>query len=329
MYKAIRFCLSFTRKRESSISMESQDFMYFRKTFMRHRWLQGLFFCLCLVTNANASEDRAFFWKVESKTATVYMLGSIHFADESFYPLRGEIEQAFKSSDYLVVELDANSISADAYRKQVAERGSYSGADTIKNHLSRQTFKKLSEYLEKMGIPIETVEKQKPGMMMLTLSALEVMKLGLDPKMGIDLHFLNKAEGNKARGNKKILELETLDEQFAIFMDFPDGELLLKEVFYSMDESEEFMEDMIRWWKQGDEKKMNALLFEDAIDEYPGFASIYENLFYSRNVKMAGAINGYLKTKGSYFVVVGAGHLIGEKGIVRLLEKTGHNVKRL
>ena len=39
---------------------------------------------------------------------------------------------------------------------------------------------------------------------------------------------------------------------------------------------------------------------------------------------MAGKIDGYLKKpKMPYFVVVGAGHLIGNKGIVRLLERKG------
>jgi uncharacterized protein YbaP (TraB family) len=291
--------------------------------------IQSLFFSFCLIAYAAASEDKAFFWKAESETATVYMLGSIHFADESFYPLRDEIEQAFRNSEHLVVELDAESISAEEYQRQVAEKGSYAGADTIENHVSRDTFQKLSSYLKKMGVPIKAVEKQKPGMMVLTLTALEVMRLGLDPKLGIDLHFLNQARSDTTGRNKKILELETLDEQFAIFLNFPDGELLLEETFYSINESEGLVDEMVTIWKQGDEKKMNELLFEDAVRDYPGFASIYESLFYSRNVKMANAIQSYLEKRGRYFVVVGAGHLVGEKGIIRLLEKGGYEVGRL
>jgi uncharacterized protein YbaP (TraB family) len=296
---------------------------------MVKKFLQGFFCCLCLVANATASEDRAFFWKVESETATVYMLGSIHFADESFYPLREEIARAFRVSNYLVVELDAESISADEYRRQVAEQGSYSGTDTIKNHVSRDTFQKLGEYLKKTGVPIKVVEKQKPGMLVLTLTALEAMRLGLDPKLGIDLHFLNQARAGRVGRKKTVLELETLEGQLAIFMNFPEGELLLKEAFYSMDESEKFLEEMLTAWKQGDEKKMNGLLFEEAIKDYPGFATIYESLFYKRNKKMTSAIKRYLKQKGTYFVVVGAGHLIGEKGVTRLLEKAGYKVGRL
>ncbi|MCK4705950.1 MAG: TraB/GumN family protein, partial [Gammaproteobacteria bacterium] len=48
-----------------------------------------------------------------------------------------------------------------------------------------------------------------------------------------------------------------------------------------------------------------------------------------RNVKMTGSIKSYLKQKGRYFVVVGAGHLIGDKGIVQLLQNAGYRITRL
>lgn len=296
---------------------------------MAYKILQAIFFSLCLIVNAAASNDKAFFWKVESKTATVYMLGSIHFADKSFYPLRKEIEQAFSDSNYLVVELDAESIDPEIYQLQIEKHGSYPEGETIKDHVSNEAYRKLVEYLKKAGVPIKAVEKQKPGMLVLTLSILEVMRLGLDPSMGVDAYFLNRAKMNGPRQKMKILELETLDEQLAIFMNFPDGELLLKETFYSMGDSEGVLDKMISIWKQGDEEKMNALLFGEAVRDYPVFASIYESLFYSRNKKMTNAVKGYLKSQGNYFFVVGAGHLIGNEGIVHLLEESGHKVERL
>ena len=32
----------------------------------------------------HAFDDKALFWQVQSDTATIYLLGSIHYADESF-----------------------------------------------------------------------------------------------------------------------------------------------------------------------------------------------------------------------------------------------------
>ena len=73
---------------------------------------------------------------------------------------------------------------------------------------------------------------------------------------------------------------------------------------------------------------MAELLFVEAINENPAYIKIYEKLFFERNIKMTNKILSYLKSSESYFVIVGAGHLIGEKGIVRLLEKKGYEVTR-
>jgi uncharacterized protein YbaP (TraB family) len=51
-------------------------------------------------------------------------------------------------------------------------------------------------------------------------------------------------------------------------------------------------------------------------------------LFYARNNKMTVKIDDMLKQQGSTFVVVGSGHLIGEKGIVIALKEKGYDVER-
>ena len=43
---------------------------------------------------------------------------------------------------------------------------------------------------------------------------------------------------------------------------------------------------------------------------------------------MAEKIEEYLKTESTYFVVVGAAHLTGEKGIVALLREKGFSPER-
>ena len=283
---------------------------------------------------AQAANDKAFSWQVSSAQnasdrVTVYLIGSIHFADKSFYPLRQEVEDAFNRSEYLAVELDVNKIDAGAYNGLLLQKGVYKDGKTIKDVLSEGTWLLLQQRLEHLNINYDSVKNYKPGMLVLTLSAMQVMQMGFDPQLGIDVHFLQKA----AQQSKNIIELETLEQQVNLFLNIPDGELLLKESLYSLDESEALMADMVRYWKQGDEKQMNKLLFEDAIEDYPAFAEIYDRLFYERNEQMTAKIETMLKQKAagkiSYFVVVGSGHLMGEKGIVNALKEKGYRVKRL
>ena len=291
---------------------------------MKKYYLLFLFF---VSATAYAENDKAFFWQVNSDRATVYLMGSIHFADKSFYPLRKEIEDVFKKSDVLVVELDINNIDHNAYNRLLVEKGIYKDGSTIKDVISEKTWLQLEQRLEQLNISYDDIKNYKPGILVLTLTAMQVMQMGFDPELGIDVYFLNKAVSDVSA--KKIIELETLSQQVNLFLNIPNGNLLLKESLYSLDESELMMADMVRYWKAGDEKKMNKLLFEDVLNKYPAFSAIYDNLIYQRNDQMVSKIDEMLKRQGNYFVVVGSGHLIGEKGIVNVLKEKGYKIKRL
>jgi uncharacterized protein YbaP (TraB family) len=52
-------------------------------------------------------------------------------------------------------------------------------------------------------------------------------------------------------------------------------------------------------------------------------------MFTDRNLVMTDAIDAFLKQKGTRFVVVGAAHVVGEGGIVDLLQKRGRKVERV
>jgi hypothetical protein len=44
---------------------------------------------------------------------------------------------------------------------------------------------------------------------------------------------------------------------------------------------------------------------------------------------MTSKIDGYLNSNGSYFVIVGAGHLVGKRGIIELIKSKGYVVEQL
>lgn len=271
-----------------------------------------------------ASEDRAMFWRVDSAQATVYLLGSIHFADSSFYPLRAEIEQAFAAAQTLVVEVDMDSPESSARLQHFMQKEAlYTGEETLRDNLSEATYNELQAYLKTLGIPLALVEKQKPGVVVLTLAAIQAEQAGLKSELGIDQHFLNKVE------DKNLLAMETMDEQLTLFLNIENTDLLFQDLFYSQEILESEMNNLISAWKQGDEDRMHKLLFEDVLNENAAINALYEQLYFQRNIKMAASIEDYLSRKGGYFVVVGAGHLLGDRGIVQLLIDAGYRVTRL
>ena len=86
---------------------------------------------------------RGFMWEVESNGNTVYLVGSMHIADDSFYPLRKEFEEAFAEADYLGVEIDISKAADEAQQKLILDLGSYQDGTTLKDHVSSETYTKL------------------------------------------------------------------------------------------------------------------------------------------------------------------------------------------
>jgi hypothetical protein len=88
------------------------------------------------------------------------------------------------------------------------------------------------------------------------------------------------------------------------------------------------MDSLIRAWKSGDPKGMEPIITK-SVKEDPRLSPVYEKLIYERNRKMLSKIEEYLKGSGTYFVVVGAGHLIGEKGMIETLRRKGYRVEQI
>jgi uncharacterized protein YbaP (TraB family) len=66
-----------------------------------------------------------------------------------------------------------------------------------------------------------------------------------------------------------------------------------------------------------------------SIKEDKKLIPIYEKLVIERNRKMVSKIEEYLKEKETFFVIVGAGHLVGNQGIIELLKGKGFLLEQL
>jgi uncharacterized protein YbaP (TraB family) len=261
---------------------------------------------IILIFSPSVYAGDAFLWKVESKTATVYLLGSIHFMKKEIYPLNRMIENAFDKADILVVEADINDIGKIDIQK-LMETAFYRENDTLQNHISGEAYELVKKEFEGLGMPLWIVDKQRPWFLALTLTSLELVKLGYDPNYGIDNYFLSKASGKK-----RIKELESLDYQMNLLSGFSDNEqeLFLVYTIKDLKTLDQEVTGLIRAWKSGDTKSMESIITKSAT-ENGKMSSIYEKLIYGRNKNMASKVEDFLKTKDAYFVIVGAGHLVG------------------
>jgi len=284
----------------------------------------ALLFISISVSQAYAAGGKDFLWKVQSDTTTVYLLGSIHFMKKEFYPLSRRIEDAFDRSTILAVEANADDVSKLDIQG-LMEKAFYPADDMLQKHVSAQTYERVKKEFETSGIPAWLMDKQKPWFLALTLESLGLVKLGFDPSYGIDLHFLSEASGKK-----KIKELESIDFQINLLSGFSDSEqeAFLLSTLKDLKSYEKEVDRLLDAWVSGDAGGMESILQKNVIED-KGMASVYDKLIYDRNRNMASKIEGYLKTGEIHFVVVGAAHLLGEKGIINLLRQQGYRIEQL
>jgi len=87
-------------------------------------------------------------------------------------------------------------------------------------------------------------------------------------------------------------------------------------------------DSIVSAWKSGDAKRMESIIREGSFGD-DQFYPIYDKLIIQRNKSMTSKIESFLKTRGTYFVIVGAAHLLGEKGVIQLLKKKGYTVEQM
>jgi uncharacterized protein YbaP (TraB family) len=281
----------------------------------------SLFF---FVLDALSQSQKSFLWKIQSKTNTVYVLGSIHLSKKEMYPLRQKIENAFDQSDFLVVEANVNDIKKIDIQK-LMESAFYPASDTLEKHVSQETYEWVKKETSGLGIPFELIHKQKPWFLAMTLVSLEGIKLGLDPNLGIDKYFLSRAEGKK-----KILELESLDYQIGLLSGFSDKdqELFLIYTLKDLHIMEQEVSQLIQAWISGDTQGMESILTR-SVSEDERLSTIFEKLIFERNRRMVSKMEDLLRAKETYFVIVGAGHLVGNQGVIELLRGKGYLIEQL
>lgn len=259
------------------------------------------------------------FWTIEGERGTVYLLGSVHFGDESFYPLPDVVERAFQRADVLVVEADTTQMDGAALQRVVG-RGYYPPGETLRDHLSPELWSELQAFLRQHGLSDDLIVQQKPVLAALTISNHLITQQGWRADLGVDRHFLIRAH----RRGMPVRELEGMAWQFEWLFSLQPQTLLLEQSLREADQIEDDVTVLMDAWRRADEEALAHYFIDEPLKDGPEFAAFLEHMIFSRNRRMAERISEYLQQDGHWFVVVGAGHLIGEQGIPALLGVSDH-----
>ena len=263
-------------------------------------------------------------WRLSDGKSTVYLGGTFPLLRVSDYPLPAAFEQAYSDSAEVYFETDIGAAQAmNPAMMELMQRLYYADGRTLKTVLDKTAYAALSAYLHKTGIPMEAVRTARPGMLSTMLQLTELSNLGFTPQ-GVDTYFDTKSMGD----GKPIGKLETLEEQFDMLASVGEGyeSKLVMLTLRDIGKIGAEIEIMLAAWRTGDVKGIEESFLEELIAELP---QLHDELLLQRNLRWLPQIEALFDDAATEFVLVGVGHIVGEGGLLQLLQDKGYTIEQL
>lgn len=284
-------------------------------------------FALSIITSQSDAQhnkgplEKSLLWEISGNglAKPSYLYGTIHMICKDDASLGDSLVAAIQRSDRVYFEVDMdNLMEMFTALKDFKMRNDTTLADL----LSKEDYEKVKEYMEsKSGIlPFSKLETYKP---MLASSLLMESGIGCEESVAMEQLIMEQAKKN----GKRIEGLETMSYQASIFDSIPyklQAEQLLKYITEgsSQSQADKQFEEMIEAYKAQDIEKLGEFVKEDE----SGLGHYEDILIYNRNRNWVQKLKKLMPEK-SLTIAVGAGHLAGENGVIKLLRKEGYTVK--
>jgi uncharacterized protein len=270
---------------------------------------------------AGAAQAEPALWRVTGGDSTVWLFGSVHLLPEGGFEVAGALADALEAADRVCLEIDTGATDEAAQAMATLGRAvDPEGRDLFE--LLGPDADRVRDAAERADVPIESLAMFEPWFAGITVSVMALQSHGFDAQHGVEQ--VVQAEARKA--GKPACGLETLEGQLDLLDTLPAGlqaEILLQAIDEAA-EIERLIEPLVAAWQDGDERGLERSL-EDDFGEYPELA---ERLIYRRNERWASQVEDMLDGDEDVLLVVGAMHLVGERGLPALLAERGFSVER-
>jgi len=276
---------------------------------------------------APSAARKAFLWEVTRADAPdrpLYLTGSIHAGRPGQFTFPPAFERAIGRAEALVVEVDPRKAEGPGLQRLALQVGLYQPPDSLSAHLDDKTRALLPAALERVGLTPQAVDGVRPWMLAATLGVMELQRAGYDAKGGVDALLLARFHAPK-----EIVELETAEAQVRLLAGLPEAlqVLMLRDSLGSGATTALSLAQIASAWEGGNPNALASTVFEHASDAE--LAPMYQAVFFDRNVTMTDKLAALAGAPKVHLAVVGAGHLVGEQGILALLAARGLQVRQL
>lgn len=277
-----------------------------------------VFASLTTVASAEPTPGPAL-WKVEGGRADLYLFGTFHLLPADLEWQNLAIKNAMQETKTLVMEADTSGSGVQALVQKYAFNAP---GKTLSSYFSAGEAASIDEALNPWGISIQSAAQLRPWFVGLQVGMSAMLSLGFDPASGVEEVLKKEA----AVQSMDLMYLESAEAGVLALADHSD-DLQAKLLLAMVDDLaviEETMDQMIVAWSTGQVESVAQILNQNMARS----PELIEAVLYKRNRNWLAPLDQMLKSRGSYFVAMGAGHLVGPNSVIELLEGQGYTVVR-
>ena len=112
--------------------------------------------------------------------------GISHVLTADYYPLPAVVEKAFAQSTVLIEEVDMDELANPATLMSLLGKAVYTDGRTLDKVISPELYKAVVVRAEKAGLPAVAIQRMKPWMAAVSLTAPAIKAAGFDANQGVD-----------------------------------------------------------------------------------------------------------------------------------------------
>lgn len=243
-----------------------------------------------------------------------YLFGTMHLIEKEYFLFPKSLEKRVQKADVLVMELPGMPSQFDAMNLLKLKQGSFFDFFTTEQSDSILVWAKEALKLSEEAFR-KTMSPMKPFVAIQLATQMQFM--------GKTASYELKFEEIATESKVEIKGLETLEEQLSFFDNLTKEQQaeMVMEGIREMQKSIEFSRKVQQVYTRQNVDSLYIMLHENG-----GIVTSEEKLFIDdRNKKWVPQMRESLATKRT-FIAVGAGHLGGPNGLIRLLEKEGYTL---
>lgn len=257
-------------------------------------------------------------WKVEGNglPAPSYIYGTIHMIDVAHFQVRPEVDSVFNLTEQVAFEIKMDD---PAMMTTIQSWMPMPQGKSLSDYCTAEEYQQLAQWASgKLGMDIAMFAGMKPFALYQTL----IMSYIEGEMASYEGYFMSRS----MTSGKMMFGLETIEDQLKIFDSIPFEEQMdwMIEGLDTTAGYGQMWEKMITTYASEDIEAMYTL----TIQESPEIEH-YEDLFLTaRNKNWIARIRQHAAEKPT-FVAVGAAHLGGPNGVIKLLKDAGYTVTPL